>query len=534
MSCLIGRIIQFNEAIQYKSKISILNAEKKDIISNCKFSWSTDGTCWSGWTTYINYQNICKNIETDFYLRILFYDNLSIVYLNDEATTCYSISIYEEPQFVGDFCSDPNLFQPYNNLDCALLLQQQMADSIICMFGIPIYYFKVDAIPESLDVTFKEFTLHNVVAVKQIKLMIEDGQMPSSNYKLTEFDFDWETGWETEISKTQFATAFGDTAFPNQNDFVYIPMMKRMWMVNAAYDEKQDGLMWRSTTWKLTLIKYSDSSNVNTNEFESVIDGLLNNEYMKDVFPLETIEQHRQVGADPFTSPTYASTSIADLRMSDAVRKSCSEFGVNISEQMVCQRNNVIARNVYSIQPDAYITYQNGICGSSGTLSFILYNEMSGTDQSGIHLGEVFVNLKDYSIDFNGIKCELDKQQWYLVVCRWNKNNYTTDLIVYKQTCRDIDKQKPVYMVRPEMYWFDLDNPIFEQTSRYNLDFEATSPKPCYLMGPINVTNIKVFNTYLSKEEYIAESLKYVTNNKRCIINDLARPISAGYGYPVK
>ena len=39
---------------------------------------------------------------------------------------------------------------------------------------------------------------------------------------LTEFDFDWETDWETEISKTQFATAFGDKHTLNM-EILYIP-----------------------------------------------------------------------------------------------------------------------------------------------------------------------------------------------------------------------------------------------------------------------------------------------------------------------
>ena len=158
--------------------------------------------------------------------------------------TCLNILYNSTKDFLKDFCGDPNLYQPYNNLDCALLLQQQLADSIICMFGIPIYYFRTVPREDTADYTFKEFTLRDVVAVKQLKLMIQDGQMPSSNPKLTDFDFDWETDWETELSKTQFAKAFGDNAFPKSNDFLYIPMMKRMWEVNAAYDEKNEGLMW--------------------------------------------------------------------------------------------------------------------------------------------------------------------------------------------------------------------------------------------------------------------------------------------------
>ena len=143
------------------------------------------------------------------------------------------------------------------------------------MLGIPIYYIKVAPDLDTADYTFKEYALHNVESIKQIKLMIPDGEMPSSNPKLTEFDFDWETDWEVEISKTQFAAAFGDEAFPKQRDFIYIPMMKRMWEVNSAYDEKKDGLMWRSTTWKLALVKYNESTNVSTNEWGDVIDGWL-------------------------------------------------------------------------------------------------------------------------------------------------------------------------------------------------------------------------------------------------------------------
>ena len=61
-----------------------------------------------------------------------------------------------------------------------------------------------------------------------MKMIIPDGTMPSSNPRFTEFDFDWEIDWETEISKTHFSSAFGDNAFPKQRDLVYIPMMKRM------------------------------------------------------------------------------------------------------------------------------------------------------------------------------------------------------------------------------------------------------------------------------------------------------------------
>ena len=267
MGCSIKRIIQFNNAIT-TCDVTIFDNLKNDITASCSYSWSVDGVCWSPWTDHNTFRVVTPRLESDFYLRILISTGLSDVVIDNCITSEYTIAIDASSVFLKDFCGDVNLFQPYNNLDCAIQLQQQLSDSVSCILGIPIYYFKTGPKTETIDYTFKEYVLHNVTAVKQLKLIIPDGTMPSSNPKLTEFDFDWETDWETEISKTHFANAFGDDAYPKYGDFIYIPMMHRMWDVNAAYDEKNEGLMWRSTTWKLSLVKYSDSTALDTSEFD--------------------------------------------------------------------------------------------------------------------------------------------------------------------------------------------------------------------------------------------------------------------------
>ena len=260
MRCGIKRILQLKEAIQYQP-IKILD-DIKDITLECDYSWSVDGVCWTSWANYMTYEKVCQYLESDFYLRILLKGGFQSISLNGFETNCYNICLDTGNVFMNDFCEQGNLFQPYNNLDCALLLQQQLADTIVCMFGIPVYYIRVNPNKDTADYTFKEYSLNYVEDIKQLKLMIPDGTMPSSNPKLTEFDFEWEVDWETELGKNAFAKAFGDNAFPKRGDYIYIPMMKRMWEVNSAYDEKNEGLMWRSTTWKLNLIKYSEKTNL--------------------------------------------------------------------------------------------------------------------------------------------------------------------------------------------------------------------------------------------------------------------------------
>ena len=70
MSCPIKRIIQLTEAIQY-CPLKILDELSVDVTNQCRFSWSTDTVCWTNWVDYNTYKKKKKNIESDFYLRIL-------------------------------------------------------------------------------------------------------------------------------------------------------------------------------------------------------------------------------------------------------------------------------------------------------------------------------------------------------------------------------------------------------------------------------------------------------------------------------
>lgn len=538
MACGLKRILQLKEAIRYQ-KIRVYSDEN-DITTNCTYSWSTDGICWSNWTNIDTYDLICKNIETDFYLRVLILGNFSRISVGDVFTNCYSICLDTSNAFLTDFCGT-NLFQPYQNLDCALLLQQQLADSIVCMFGIPVFYFRVEPNKETADYTFKEYFLHHIEDVKQIKLMIPDGQMPSSNPKLTEFDFDWETDWETELSKTQFANAFGDNAFPKSGDFLYIPLMKRMWEVNSAYDEKNEGLMWRSTTWKLALVKYTEATNVEPSIYDDIIDGWI--QHYEDVFgDIEKNEQERTVGANAIDTPSFSATNLYDIFMEDSIRKQYTKQDTTILDKTYNQRGTIIARNIYKFKNEnGCIVYQKPICGDSGTISFII--ETSGNLQGEVerdvlNFGNVQLKVtydkskNKFNIIFGDLHQELEPFKSYMVMIKWDRGLFNTELNVYEYTHRN---DVPIYKLKPEMYWFDFENPICEKVGIYNNDYDIREPMECQIhMYPLMVTNIKYYNSYLDKETSIKESVKYVTQQENCIINDLARHISSGYGYAVK
>ena len=551
--CPIKRIITFKEAVVY-GPMKIIDNLDVDVTSECQFSWSTDGVCWTSWVSWLQYNTIAKNLESDYFLRILIFGGLNKVYYNGMLTDCYSICFDQSNAFLKDFCEGSNLLQPYTGLDCALELQQQMSDSVICMFGIPIYYLRVTPNPESVDYTFKEWTLHNVVDIKQMKLMIPDGQMPSSNPKLTDFDFDWEVDWETELSKSQFAKAFGDTAFPKQRDLVYVPLMKRLWEVNSAYDEKNEGLLWRPTTWKLALVKYNEKTNVDKGDFSDLIDGWLVNKYEGTFGEKESVEQERESGVNQLTTPRFAATNLYDIFMEDAIRKEYTKDDISIQDKLYCHHNNITARNIYRFKNgNGCITYQKPLCGNSGWISFIIETPISSPiieTKEILQFGEISMNVKfdgdKFKLYWNGMATDLDPSSIYMIIIKWNGDNKTTDFIIYPYTHQDL----PVYLLKPDMYWWDFENPItrlvgdFDQSfsNDYNnnsrngkYDDDWTIEGPCQIHPwPLAMTNIKYYRGWMSDEDILKECIKYTTNHEQCVINDLARPILDGHGYAVK
>ena len=562
--CAIRRIIQLTVPIQF-AEIRFTDNLKRDVTQQCLYSWSTDSLCWTNWVTYQQYLQLARSIESDFYLRILIFGGIGTLTVNGLATECYTVCLDSQNQFLVDFCGNPNLFDPYANLDCALMLQQQLSDTVICMLGIPAYYFRVIPDKETVDWTFKEYILHSVESVKYVKLMCQDGALPSSRPQMTEFDFDWDNDWEVEMSKTAFAGAFGDTVFPKQRDLIYVPMMKRMYEVNSAYDEKNEGLMWRSTTWKLALVKYNDKDNVSEGSYEELIDTLVENQYMDMWAGIEQNEQTRQSGEHETEQPQFAATNLYNMFISDNIRLNVTT-DVDILDKQINNGSATVVRNQYSGKTsESSITYQKPMCGPDGTvliqLSVPSGNEIhsklgDSVSNTLLNAGEVSLmadvtvtetvkiennrRITEYpgvmQLTFNGMTAQVEIDPYegknLIVAMRWHRQNFVTEMSVYESRCKARDM---VGRLKQSNWSFDFVSPVSEQTTAYNNDFnqscgQVVSVRPY----PVQVGYVKLFNTYLDNKRVAIEASKYTTTSDDCVINDLARPIYGDHGYNVR
>jgi len=362
-ACTPPQIINLKMPINDISTLKIYNE------CNCEYhsddlqvSYSLDGVCWSCYMTYKEALINTIELNQDFFIRIQIKGAIGKIELNSEQITEYSTELVGCFQFTA--AENSNTYNPYANMDSAISLQQQLAESVSQLVGIPCYYIKLKPDQGGKDLTFKEYALMHVEAIKQVKIVIQDNQMPSSKPEFSDWGLDWQSDWEVEITKGSFATAFGNTAQPMENDLIYIPMMKRMWMVNGAYEEKKDGFMWIATTFKLTLVKYQEKDFVDLGDSQGFVDSIVQTKY-EDLFGED--DDTTLDSGEPFVdSPQAAASPLYPVYESDAVRKYMTCDTLEIKQNSLYEKGTLVSDSMYEFinhNNQSRILYQNKYCG---------------------------------------------------------------------------------------------------------------------------------------------------------------------------
>jgi hypothetical protein len=155
---------------------------------------------------------------------------------------------------------DSNLFRPYDVINPAIKLYQEISCAVSDMFGHCVRYFKTQAKIESADPVLKEYSLFDVTAVKDIKVLVPDNQFPDNAIRFLPYDMDFGDGLEVHIVKEHFERAFGYDDLPEQKDYIYFPLIDRIFEVNSAYLFRD--FMANESYYKVMLYKWQDKLNV--------------------------------------------------------------------------------------------------------------------------------------------------------------------------------------------------------------------------------------------------------------------------------
>lgn len=522
--CAPAQVVNFSTAVNDFSLLEISSTSGIIDNENLEWSYSVDGTTWSCWMSYANAMTNLFDIDTDYFVRAKVNDNIDTITYEGEPID-FSASLAKCFDF-DNVIQNQNQYNPYANMEYAMGLYQQLTETVNSIVGIPIYYIKLAPNQGSKDITFKEYTLMNVEDIKQIKLIVQDGQMPSSRPEFSEWGFDFSTDWETEISKTMFASAFGNDKIPMEGDLVYIPMMKRMWMVNGSYEEKNEGLMWKATTFKVALVKYQEKGSVDLGDTEDFINTLVANKY-EDLFGND---ENRQSGQETVSCPEFAAEPLYPVFESDAVRKyvSMSDGYTDLNSRLISapkyNRGTVVSENMYdwtNAINESFIIYQNKFCGTDGTLSFIATfgdNECKGEIFKIANiLVNVSMNNKAVKISvFNSQPLILQPNKTYFIYIRWSKAMNILELSAIEYTHADL----PLYSLQNYHFKFDT-NKTTTVINKYDTELEQYEKKDVISYSfDGKITNIKVYDKYIDN---VTELLQMYPTNQNLLINDTAR-----------
>jgi uncharacterized protein YggL (DUF469 family) len=148
---------------------------------------------------------------------------------------------------------DPS-FRPYN-VDSAIGMFQELSFFTNQLYGHQVVYFRTLPESDSGDFVFKEWTLYKNVDRKCIKVMVKDNAFPENTPKFTEFGIDFQLPFEVEIDHKYFQSIFGVSSEPRKRDFLYFPLINRMFEIQGSYLHR--GFMMAPTFWKIQLKKYN-------------------------------------------------------------------------------------------------------------------------------------------------------------------------------------------------------------------------------------------------------------------------------------
>ena len=528
-ACTPPQIVNIKMPIKDISNLVIYNeCECEYCNDDLQFAYSLDGSCWSCYMTYKEALINTIDLKQDFFIRVQVKGAISKVILNSEQISDYSTELVGCFQFTA--AENTNTYNPYANMDNAISLQQQLAESVSQLVGIPCYYIKLNPNSGSKDLTFKEYALMNVESIKQVKIVIQDNQMPSSKPEFSDWGLDWQTDWEVEVTKGSFATAFGKTALPMEGDLVYIPRMKRMWMVNGAYEEKKDGFMWIAATFKLALTKYQEKDSVILGDAQDFVDNIVKTKY-EDLFN-EDDNSTLDSGEASTESPKFAAASLYPVFESDAIRKYITCDTIDIRQNSLYEEGTLVSDSMYEFLNhgiQSRIIYQNKYCGDEMSMSFIIKTEivMGQFDGPLIQIGNFKIMIRQESQNTTIFVNKNDKLSVTIpcnnptfITLKLSKKLNLTEMFAYEYT---YNKKIPSFKLQKHHFYFNIDNPISSSKGKFDVEYiipERTQVEVNDFYGWI--TNFKLFDLY---NDNTTELLQMYPTHQHLLINDTARRV---------
>lgn len=470
---------------------------------------------------------------------------ISLISLTFELET--SSGIIESCPNWCDECSDPYAMDGCANIliDCSSpiwnpydvkkpsSIYRQLSALASQMWGHDVKYFRVEPDQRSRDVILMEYSLYNVVAESTVKVVVPDNQFPTREFNFDAFGIGFEE-FEVHITGDAFTNAFGVYKEPRMRDYLYFPLINRMYEVGSV--SLADEFNLTMTYWKVKLRKYEDrtsSIHIDSN-IEQDLDDLIVG--VEEIFGEEIQQEYTKV-----TKPQQFKTVYQELE--DDIRFS-KHPSLVIQDAEIRNKWTIVSKNNYQLnQVDSgerfALTYgllsklnalQNLAIScwirpqftATDTQSYVILDGRSETDLNtgfAFKLGrtglDVVINGVSNTVAFES---PVDSNVWYGLVINLNNTINELGIHLYRldpNSNRALPHQKTDTIT-------DITHSVVNLGSSVQWDAKKGWSLSA---SPVNLTNLRLFTKVIELEQHKNVLQQYVVRDAElAILTDNAIP----------
>ena len=417
-------------------------------------------------------------------------------------------------------CSDP-IYDPYN-LSKPTAIYSEISELSANMWGHDTQYFRVEPDQRSRDVILKEYSLYNVKEQGNLKIMVPDNEMPTREFQYDIFGMGFED-FEIHITKGQMEAAFGPGIHPRPRDYMYIPIMNRMYEVSSV--SFADEFNQTMTYWRLMLSKYEErtSSIIDTDTAEGqAMEQQLDDLYtgVEEVFGAEQKDEFEKT-----TKSTQYQTVFSEV--GDGVRDRIHN-GLVISDKELRNKWTIVAKNHYDLESVkdrgiecllykkfSQLPNTNNVAittwfkpnMTSATQEQTIFDGWQGGKGIKITVNQTFIKayINDLILEY-GFATPPVNGNWYGLV--YNLNNK------YLNTSANVYKLNPNSNKLTSMPVSDT----LENVMDHNFEITAaqgwvTQKQYSLMPGNLAVTNIRLFNQTIGKDQHTNMLQQYIVRD---------------------
>lgn len=446
-----------------------------------------------------------------------------------------------------DECSDPYAMDGCANIiiDCTdeiwnpyainkpSAIYRQLSALTNQMWGHDVKYFRVEPDQRSRDVILKEYSLYNVVAESTIKVMVPDNSFPTREFNFDIFGMDFEE-FEVHITGDEFTNKFGLNKEPRSRDYLYFPLINRMYEVSTVALADEFNL--QMTYWRVQLRKWEDrTSSIHTDStIEQEVDDLTVG--VEEIFGEETQQEFEKV-----TKPQQYKTVYQELEDDIRVSKHPS---LTIIDAEIRNRWTMITKNHYALDgvipgERFALTYKAQSALTAGDNLAITcwirpqftdvdsesYTFIDGLAENDLNTGFAISTSKtEMQIKINGVTkliaydSPLEKGVWYGLVVNLNNGSNDLGVALYRldpSSNRGLPQNNSNTLERVLVKSIALSS---EQTWDAGKGWSLSA-------APLNLTNFRVFERVIEEEQQMNVIQQYVVRDSDLsIITDNAIP----------